>query len=62
MDVCNACFKEVRWSAKEPSRDCNEEDCSYTGCGKNGGMGRFVHMGRDCGNFKWALGGLERET
>ncbi len=62
MDVCNACFKEVRWDPDELSNSCNQDTCVSKACGKNGGTGRFVHIGLDCGGFKWPLTGLERET
>lgn len=62
MDICQACFKEVRWDPEEPSFDCGNLTCGSMSCGANGALGRFVHIDLDCGGFRWAMTGLERET
>ncbi len=61
MEACNYCFGEVKWDSQAPAIDCGLSNCDWKSCGANGGMGRHVHQGNDCGHFKYALTKLERE-
>lgn len=47
---CNRCDGEVRWDPNVASHQCGDPDCDDCG------MGRWLHVGKDCHGLVWAVG------